>query len=434
MANTNHLNTRIVLRNDTAAVWASKDPELMVGEIGVENDTGYFKIGQEGKTWSQLPYANKFDNVDLSTVTNSYQEVSAFENLVPGNAIGDIGIVKAEIATDKNGNKTYSHTCYVWDGDKWAAADGNYSAENVYLTSDITMAGDYTQIGNYTKGKTETKTLEVAGKSLSSILTDIFSKRLQPKITARPSASITCNNLPASKALYRYEVGATFTPKWSVAFEDGAYTYSNSTGVSPTSYTVYGQLQGAQVEGHTSTASSGEFPSLTVTDGFSYYVHATVNFGDGNIAKDNMGEDSNPVVQILAGSTSAQSLQIGYYRRPFWGYKTTDNALANPAGMDSTAAWALPNSAASSDGLPDTYDVPTGTKQIYFTAVKGAKPSTLNITDANALNAPVACSHTTIQVADKNKENLTDYDLWYVNLDGTFAKPGKLNLTWTNEA
>ena len=48
MANTNHLNTRIVLRNDTAAVWASKDPELMVGEIGVENDSGYFKIAQEG--------------------------------------------------------------------------------------------------------------------------------------------------------------------------------------------------------------------------------------------------------------------------------------------------------------------------------------------------------------------------------------------------
>ena len=434
MANTNHLNTRIVLRNDTAANWTAKDPQLMVGEIGVENDTGYFKIGQEGKTWSQLPYANKFENVDLSAVTNSYQEVSAFENLVPGNAIGDIGIVKTEIATDKNGNKSYSHTCYVWDGDKWAAADGNYSAENVYLTSDITMAGDYTQVGNYTKGKNETKTIDAAGKSLSSILTDIFSKRLQPKIVSRPSVSVTCNGLTASRGIQCYEVGETFTPEWNLAFEDGSYTYSNTTGVTATSYEVYGEVNGTRQEGHYATTASGDFPSLTITDGFSYYVRATVNYGNGHIAKDNMGEDSNPVVQILAGSTSGNSLQIGYYRRPFWGYKTADNALANPAGMDSAAAWALPNSATSSDGLPSTYEVPTGTKQIYFTAVEGAKPSNLKITDANALNAPVACQHTTIKVADKNGANLTDYDLWYVNLDGTFAKPGKLNLTWTNEA
>lgn len=39
------LNTRIVLRNDTAEKWASVNPVLLKGEIGVENDTRKQKMG-----------------------------------------------------------------------------------------------------------------------------------------------------------------------------------------------------------------------------------------------------------------------------------------------------------------------------------------------------------------------------------------------------
>ena len=44
------INTRIVLRNDTSANWeAVKDTAtLMVGEMGIETDTGLFKIGNIG--------------------------------------------------------------------------------------------------------------------------------------------------------------------------------------------------------------------------------------------------------------------------------------------------------------------------------------------------------------------------------------------------
>ena len=52
------LNTKIILRNDTKANWASANPVLTKGEMGIEVDTGKIKIGDGVKTWTELGYAN----------------------------------------------------------------------------------------------------------------------------------------------------------------------------------------------------------------------------------------------------------------------------------------------------------------------------------------------------------------------------------------
>lgn len=48
---------QIQLRNDTAANWTSANPILAQGEMGLETDTRFFKIGNGTDTWSQLEYA-----------------------------------------------------------------------------------------------------------------------------------------------------------------------------------------------------------------------------------------------------------------------------------------------------------------------------------------------------------------------------------------
>ena len=53
------LNTKIVLRNDLAATWASVNPKLLAGEIGIEKDTGLMKIGDGTNLWNDLEYANE---------------------------------------------------------------------------------------------------------------------------------------------------------------------------------------------------------------------------------------------------------------------------------------------------------------------------------------------------------------------------------------
>ncbi|NBS70173.1 hypothetical protein EBT31_14865 [bacterium] len=43
-------------RRDTAANWTAENPTLLAGEIGVESDTGYWKIGTGAAAWNSLGY------------------------------------------------------------------------------------------------------------------------------------------------------------------------------------------------------------------------------------------------------------------------------------------------------------------------------------------------------------------------------------------
>jgi hypothetical protein len=49
-------NTVIQLRNDTAANWASGNPVLAVGEMGLETDTNRIKFGDGTTVWNSLSY------------------------------------------------------------------------------------------------------------------------------------------------------------------------------------------------------------------------------------------------------------------------------------------------------------------------------------------------------------------------------------------
>lgn len=48
---------QIQLRRDTSAQWSANNPVLLDAEIGVDTDTGKFKIGDGSTAWSSLPYA-----------------------------------------------------------------------------------------------------------------------------------------------------------------------------------------------------------------------------------------------------------------------------------------------------------------------------------------------------------------------------------------
>jgi hypothetical protein len=52
------VQTQIQLRRGTAAQWTSTNPTLASGEMGVETDTGYLKIGNGTSAWTALSYQN----------------------------------------------------------------------------------------------------------------------------------------------------------------------------------------------------------------------------------------------------------------------------------------------------------------------------------------------------------------------------------------
>jgi hypothetical protein len=50
------VNARFQFRRDTAANWTANNPTLFSGEMGLETDTRYFKLGDGATAWINLGY------------------------------------------------------------------------------------------------------------------------------------------------------------------------------------------------------------------------------------------------------------------------------------------------------------------------------------------------------------------------------------------
>lgn len=314
----NILKTRIALRNDLAANWTSNNPILLSGELGIETDTGYFKIGDGGHNWNDLTYANKFEATPVAAhyeveAQKDEDDLAALARVVGSTTLNkdDIGVVKHAIA----GN-AMSYTAYVYNGSTWTAMDGNYDASNVYFATDLTATAPVGVVEIPASGST---TIAAAGKSLKDVLASILAKRVAPKATA-PTASINFTN--ATKSL---EVGTTVTPTYAATFNPGSYTYGPATGIEATAWSVS--------DGTTTlTTASGSFPELTIGDQTgspaTISLTATATHTQGAVPVDNLGDEA-PGVQIAAGSVSATtSTKLTCYRNFFYGGLSTSTAEA----------------------------------------------------------------------------------------------------------
>ena len=49
---------QIQFRRDTAAAWTAANPTLAAGELGLETDTSFYKIGNGSTAWTSLAYGS----------------------------------------------------------------------------------------------------------------------------------------------------------------------------------------------------------------------------------------------------------------------------------------------------------------------------------------------------------------------------------------
>ena len=435
------LNTKIVLRNDLAATWASVNPKLLAGEIGIEKDTGLMKIGDGTNLWNDLEYANECERAAhyeveaTGTQTDDAAIAAKLAELGVAAKADDIAIVKREIADGKK-----SHTAYIYNGTAWAALDGNYSAANVFLPNKITLAGDYgvdsrkdkiTSIGNLRIGDT----IE-AGTSLQSLFMDMLSQRLQPSATpTAPAASITLYTDGSTKKVTAgaVEVGTTINPYFVASLSAGSYTYGPATGVAATSYSVTSTgrktVDGATTDTveDSATTASGAFDSFVVDDNTSYKVSVSIPHNEGVAAHDNLGDPANPEVKIAAGTKTANSGTVSGYRAWFCGYKNGDNALADATAITGSQVRALGNSANGS--WKSSMNV-TQMKQMFFAAPagKGYKPV---IKDSKTTAPQTVKGPITVSVEGKDGFTAIDYDVWYVANASAASGTATLNITKT---
>lgn len=302
---------------------------------------------------------------------------------------GDTLVLKTLIATDK-----YSYMGFVYDGTKWAAMDGNVSADNVILDSDITLAGSYTAVGNVTKANA-TDTLAAKGKSVSEIFQSIFTKELNPSKT-EPAVSITLTDAGPK------EVGTSFTPAYNASLSAGSYTYGPATGITATSWEV------TDTNGGSSTEHSGSFDAFTVGDDTNYSITAKATHGQGAMPKTNLDNDY-PNVRIAAGTKTKTSSNVTGYRSYFYGSKTTTVEL-NSANIR-----ALTNGN-DAVGSSKTFSlaVVDGSKQVIVAFPTSTGKTLSKVLDTVAFGTDIVTEFvkSVVQVEGVNGYTAVDYDVY----------------------
>lgn len=383
---TKTLNTKIIIRNDTAEVWTTKNSILSKGEFGVENDTNKFKIGDGSTAWNDLAYAGAdqaaIEDIIAQNRDSLYKytrtDASQSDADAISAALGENTAVQGDIVviTTTVEGSTYEQSAFMYDGTQWAAMTGKVDADKVILQNDITMAGNYSQIGNLTKAQYGTATFATKGKSVAEALTEIFSKRLQPTITSNPAVTLTFGQAKA------YEVGTTVSPTYSASLSAGSYTYGPATGITANSWEI------SDTAGNTADTASGSFADVVVTDNTNYKITAKANYGAGAVAVDNLGATSSPEIKIAAGSATKTSGAITGYRNTFYG------TVTEKAEVTSTIIRGLTKSnKALSNGSSFTVTIPVGAVRVIF-----AYPATLqdvsSVKDVNGLNAEIKSAFT----------------------------------------
>lgn len=431
------LNTVFQFKRDSADNWlANKDVIPAAGEPCYDLDSHILKIGDGTTTYENLPAmhvgeipaaATHYEGVradgesDIEVIARVIDEAEVATNK------DDIFVVKTLIADEK-----YSHTAYVYDGEKWVAMDGNYNAKNVYFDTDLVLTQTF---GKYAvSSSVPNVTVNATGMSMYDLLMDAYSEKKDPTKTA---PKITGFNVTGNgSSTTSFEVGTTVTPQWVSTFNAGSYTYKSSvsntsivpvsgTGVSATAWEI---KQGDEVIGTSEdgTAASsfviGEGNGDDVSGTVSYSI--TADYSDGNYALTNLNTLPSSEVRIAAGTTVAATDTLTFVRKMFGGgtaEETVDSAVIR--GEKSATASVVGSSA------PFEFAAVAGDTKVIF-----AYPKALTTKEPNFEIFTMAWGSTSgfvsseVEVADArgtNEDgtlnNAMTYTVWTYTPAGAFA-------------
>jgi hypothetical protein len=341
---------------------------------------------------------------------------------------GDVFVVTTTVD-----GSTYEQSAYFYDGSAWAAMTGSVDADKVILRDNITLAGGYTQVGNLTKSQNGTATFQTKGKSVMDALTEIFSKRLQPTITAQPSiASFSLTGAGAVEAGTKVAAAAYS----GASLTAGSYQYGPATGVTATNWKVERITNAATTQVTTADAASLTAGSDS-NDGAGFIIgdagdnavsslkyRVTATHGAGVTAKDNLGADSSPVVAIAAGSKTKDTAAYTPFRNVFYG------TSADKPALDSAAIRALGKTGKAYAAGTLTINVPVGAQRVAIACIATAKGVT-KVINETAMNADVTSTFTksTVSVEGANGYSAKDYNVWIFEPAVAYGNAAVLKVT-----
>ena len=366
---------------------------------------------------------------DLSTSDDSVISGHFAQNTDVKPKKGDVFVVTTTVD-----GSTYEQSAYFYDGSAWVAMTGSVDADKVILRENITLAGGYTQVGNLTKSQNGTATFSTKGKSVMDALTEIFSKRLQPSITAKPSiGTFTLTGAGAVEAGTKVAAAAYS----GATLNAGSYQYGPATGVTATNWKVERITNAATTQVATADAASltagsdnnagsgfiiGDAGGDNAVSSLKYRVTAT--HGAGVTAKDNLGAASSPVVAIAAGSKTKDTAAYTPFRNTFYGASTSKPAL------DSAAIRALGKTGKAYAAGTLTINVPVGAQRVAIACIATAKGVT-KVINETAMNADVTGTFvkSTVSVEGANGYAAKEYNVWVFEPAVAYGNAAVLKVT-----
>lgn len=348
----------------------------------------------------------------------------------------DVAVKKGDVfvVTTTVGNSTYEKSAYFYDGKAWVAMTGNVDADKVILRENITLAGGYTQVGNLTKSQNGTATFSTKGKSVMDALTEIFSKRLQPSITAQPSIGTFMLTGAGAVEAGTKVAAAAYS---GATLNAGSYQYGPATGVTASNWKVERITNAATTQVTTADAASltagsdnnggagfiiGDAGGDNAVSSLKYRVTAT--HGAGVTAKDNLGADSSPAVAIAAGTKTKDTAAYTPFRNVFYGASDSKPAL------DSAAIRALGKTGKAYAAGTLTINVPVGAQRVAIACIATAKGVT-KVINETAMNADVTSTFTksTVSVEGANGYAAKDYNVWVFEPAVAYGNAAVLKVT-----
>lgn len=211
----------------------------------------------------------------------SYESQIALLNEKVGDTplnVGDIGIVKVLIGTNK-----YQYTAYVYNGLNWSAMDGNYSTDSIYFEEDMAITAP---IGTITQAMIDNGNgvlmLDSKNKNMTDVLASILSEEKDP-IIKLPKLLLS---VPSESG----EVGTSFSLPTAVATVSSVGNYSfggidtnkieyapDNTGVTFKVYDIVLEC-GNEQKKNTTVYSTDDTLALSVSKGNNIFKDTATNF------------------------------------------------------------------------------------------------------------------------------------------------------------
>lgn len=179
------LNSRIIIRNDTAANWSNANPVLLKGELGIETDTGVVKYGDGVATWDNALTINassvvvkavaptasdsdyKLGTLWLDTTSNKayliYSNTSqnaVWKQLVTPDDLSDLGagdMLKSQFANNPKADQGYVNAAIKSDSADAIKNSTPSASGNLVVNDNVTGADASANNALWTANKIKTQ-------------------------------------------------------------------------------------------------------------------------------------------------------------------------------------------------------------------------------------------------------------------------------------